>query len=209
MGKRNIVVIGAIVAVLAAGLAYLAFAAAQKRSQQRHVKELVVDTTQKLREVLVARNAPDVVAPLDANLKRAKAPRDPLLADAAESYILSAREIARRRAQVDRLTRESAASRQALATHMAHAGHRNAAWLNEAITLKKRVEDDHFNLGVELKALDQLLYTLPEAEKTLAPHVGRAVLIDDTLRDSARKQTQDEMRRAADDLQRARHLNFR
>jgi hypothetical protein len=62
---------------------------------------------------------------------------------------------------------------------------------------------------VELKALDELLYTLPEAEKTLAPHVGRAVLIDDTLRDSARKQTQDEMRRAADDLQRARHLNFR
>lgn len=209
MAKRNIVIIGAIVAVLAAGLAYLAFATAQKRSQQRHVKELVVDTTERLREVLVARDAPDVVAPLDANLKRAKAPRDPLLADAAESYILSAREIARRRAQVDRLTRESAASRQALAAHMANAGHRNTAWLNEAITLKKRVEDDHFNLGVELKALDELLYTLPEAEKTLAPHVGRAVLIDDTLRDSARKQTQDEMRRAADDLQRARHLNFR
>ena len=213
MGKRNFVIIGAIVAVLVAGLGYLAFAAAQKRSQQRQVKELVVDTTEKLREVLVARGlqkrAPDVVAPLDANLKRARAPRDPLLTDAAESYILSAREIARRRAQVDRLTREAASSRQALAAHMANAGHRNTAWLNEAITLKKHVEDVHFDLGVELKALDQLLYELPEAEKTLAPHVGRAVLLDDTLRDSARKQTEDDMRRAADDLQRARRLNFR
>lgn len=209
MGKRNLVIIGAIVAVLIAGLAYLAFAAAQKRSQQRHVKDLVVDTTEKLREVLVARSSPDVVEPLDANLKQVKAPRDPRLADAAESYIISAREIARHRAQVDRLTRRAAASRQALATHMAHSGHRNTAWLNEAIALKKRVEDDHFNLGVELKALDELLYTLPDTEKTLAPQVGRTVLIDDALRDSARKQTQDEMRRAADDLERARHLDFR
>ena len=209
MGKRNIVIIGAIVAVLAAGLAYLGFAAAQKRSQQRQVKALVVDTTEKLREVLVTRNSPDVVAPLEANLKMAKAPRDPKLADAAESYIVSAREIARRRAQVDRLTRQAAASRQALAAHMAYAGHRNTAWLNEAIVLKKRVEDDHFSLGMELKALDELLSTLPAAEKTLEPHVGRAVLIDDGLRDSARKQTEDEMRRAADDLERARHLNFR
>jgi hypothetical protein len=111
--------------------------------------------------------------------------------------------------QVDRLTRQAAASRQALAGHMAHAAHRNTAWLHEAVALKKRVEHDHFELGVELKALNGLLYTLPEAEKTLEPLVGAEVLIDDGLRDSARKQTQDEMRRAADDLQRARHLNFR
>lgn len=209
MGKRNIVIIGAIVALLGAGVAYLGIAAAQKRSQQRHVKALVVDTTEKLREVLVARNAPDVVQPLDANLEQARAPRDPQLADAAESYIVSAREIARRRAQVDRLTRQAAASRQALAAHMARAGQRNTAWLNEAIVLKKRVEEDHFNLGMELKALDELLYTLPEAEKTLEPRVGRAALIDDALRDSARKETQDEMRRAADDLEGARRLSFR
>jgi len=211
MGNRNIntVIIGAIVAVLIAGLAYLAFVAVQKRSQQRQVKDLVVDTTQKLRQVLGSRTSPDYVAPLDANVKQARAPRDPRLTDAAEQYIIGAREIARRRVEVDRLTREAAASRQALAGHMAHASQRNAAWLNEAVVLKKRVEEDHFNLGMELKALDQLLYTLPEAEKSLAPHVGRDALIDEGLRDAARKQTQDDMRRAADDLARARHLNLR
>lgn len=209
MAKRNIVIIGAIAALLLAGTGYLAFVAAQKRSQQRHVKELVFDTTQKLRQVLASRTSPDFVAPLDANARKAKAPRDPRLADAAEQYIVGAREIARRRVQVDRLTRQAAASRQALAGHMAHAAHRNTAWLDQAVALKKRVEHDHFELGMELKALNELLYTLPEAEKTLEPFVGAEILIEDGLRDSARKQTQDEMRRAADDLQRARHLNFR
>jgi len=209
MPKRSLVAGAAILAMVVAGLAYLAYGAAQKRSQQRHVKELVVDTTDKLRQVLVAKSAPDLVAPLDANLKAAKAPRDPKLADAAEHYILGAREIARRRTDVERLSRQAIASRQALASHMAHSGGRGTAWVNQAVVLKKRVEDDHFNLGLALKAMDELLFSLPDAEQRLAPHVGREVLIEASLRDSARKQTQDELRRANDDLERARRLNLR
>lgn len=210
MSNRTVAIAaGAIAVVVAAGLAYMGYAAAQKRSQQRYVKELVVDTTDKLRQVLAASSAPDLVGPLDANLKEARAPRDPKLADAAEHYILGAREIARRRAEVERLSRRAAASRHALAAHMAHASHRGTGWLDQAIVLKKRVEEDHFNLGVELKALDELLFSLPEAEQALAPHVGREVLIDENLRVSARKQAQDELRRAADDLEHARRLNVR
>jgi hypothetical protein len=208
MSNRTVVLAAAVAIVVAAGL-YIGYAASQKRSQQQHVKELVVDTTQKLRQVLAAKSSPDVAAALDANLKSARAPRDPKLADAAEHYILGAREIARRRTEVDRLTRQAAASRHALAAHMANAAHRSTSWLNEAIVLKKRVEDDHFNLSLELKALDQLLFTLPDAEERLAPQVGREVLIDDTLRVSARKEAQDELRRAADELERARRLNPR
>jgi hypothetical protein len=210
MGNRTVAVIGSAIAlVVVAGLAHFGYAAAQKRSQQRHIKELVVDTTEKLRQVLLAKAASDVVAPLDANLKQAKAPRDPGLADAAEEYILGAREIARRRAEADRLSRQAAASRQALAAHMAHASHRGTGWMDQAIALKKRVEDDHFNLGMELKALDQLLATLPDAEERLAPRVGRDALIDDNLRVAARKQAEDELRRSAADLEGARRLNVR
>jgi len=209
MSKWSVVLAGAIVALVVAGLAYMAYGAAQKRSQQRQVKELVVDTTDKLRQVLVAKSAPDLVAPLDANLKAARAPRDPKLADAAEHYILGAREIARRRADVERLSRQAAASRQALASHMAHAGHRGTGWLNQAVVLKKRVEDEHFSLGLALKAMDELLFTLPDAERRLAPHVGREALIEASVRDSARKQTQDDLRRANDDLERMRRLNLR
>jgi hypothetical protein len=210
MSNRTVAIAAGTIAVLiAAGLAYLGYAAAQKRSQQKRVSELVVDTTAKLREVLVAKRVPDLVAPLDANLNEAKAPRDPKFADAAEQYIISAREIARRRAEIERLERRAAESRQALAAHMARASHRGTGWLDQAVALKKRVEDDHFNLGVELKALDQLLFSLPEAEQALAPHVARDSLIEETLRVSARQQAQDDLRRATDDLQHARRLNVR
>ena len=210
MSNRTVAVAaGAIALAVAALLGYMGYAAAQKRAQQRHVKELVVDTTEKLRQVLVAKAAPDLVAPLDENLKSARAPRDPKLADAAEHYILGAREIARRRAKIDALSRQAASSRQALATHMAHASRRGTGWMDQAIALKKRVEDDHFNLSVELKALDELLLTLPDAEGRLAPHLGREVLVDENLRVSARKQTQDQLRRAADDLEASRRLNLR
>ena len=210
MLKRHIgVAAGVIVALIVAGLGYMAYVAAQKRAQQRHVQALVRDTTDKLRQVLVAKTAPDVVGALDENLKSARAPRAPAFADAAELYIIGAREIARRRADVERLSRQAGASRRALAAHMSHAAHRGTAWLHQALALKKRVEDDHFNLGVALKALDELLFTLPDAEQRLAPYVPRELLIEASLRDSARKQAQDEMHRAADDLERARRLNLR
>src|SRR5678816_3466998 len=96
MAKRDVIVVGVIGAAMLAIVAYVGWASAQKRAQQRHVRELVVDTTEKLRQVLVAKTAPDLAPALDANLSAAKAPRDPKLADAAEHYILGAREIARR-----------------------------------------------------------------------------------------------------------------
>lgn len=210
MLKRNLVVgVAIVLAGLIAGLGYMSYVAAQKRSQQRQVQQAVRDTTDKLREVLSAKVAPDMVAALDANLHAAKAPRDPRLASAAEGYIVGAREVARRRTEIERLTRQAAVSRQALAGHMARASSRNDAWMRDALALKKKVEDDHFHLGLALKALDEILYSMPEAEKALAAHVGRDLLIDASLRDSARRQAQDELRRAADDLERARRIQLR
>ena len=207
--KKHLIIAGVIAALVVAGLGFIAWGAAQKKSQQRHVKEVVIDTTQRLRQVLTAKASADAVASLDANLKSARAPRDPKLADAAEHYILGAREIARRRVDIERLSRQAMASRQALAAHMAHASNRGQGWMDQAIALKKRVEEDHFNLGLSLKALDELLFGLLDAEQRLAPHVGRDVLIEASLRDTARKQTQDQLHRANDDLERARRLNLR
>ena len=207
--KKHLVAAGVIVALVVAGLGFIAWGAAQKKSQQRHVKEVVIDTTQRLRQVLTAKASADAVASLDANLKSARAPRDPKLADAAEHYILGAREIARRRALVDRLSRQAATSRHALAVHMSRSARHGTGWMDQAIVLKKKVEDDHFNLSLELKALDELLFGLLDAEQRLAPHVGRDVLIEASLRDTARKQTQDQLHRANDDLERARRLNLR
>ena len=109
----------------------------------------------------------------------------------------------------ERYSRQAAASRHALAAHMASASQRGTGWLNQALALKKRVEDDHFNIGVELKALDELLFSMSDAEQRLAPHVGREILVEESVFTAARKQAQDDLRRSADDLEGARRLNIR
>ena len=205
--QRSLVwLIGIILALVAATFAYVSYANWQKRQQQSRVTELVRDSTDKLRQALDAKPTPDLVQALDANLQATKAPRDPALADAAEHYILGAREIAKRRLAAIDLERRAAASRAALAGHMARASRRNDAWLRDALVLKKRVEADHYDLGLLLKALDELLYGLPESEKRLEPHVGAAALVDPKLAATARAQIQDEAKRADEELMRVRRL---
>jgi hypothetical protein len=186
--------------------AVLAAGAIQKRVQQRHIAETVRDTTEKLRQGLAAKPAPELLAAIDANLKMARAPRDPAFAEAAESYIVSAREIVRRRGDIERLERQAQASRQALAGHMAGAARRNEAWMHGALALKKRVESDYFDLNVTFKALEELLFKLPESTTRLEPRVGSGALLEASQIASARKQIQDEARRANEELAKLRRI---
>src|SRR5207237_2536063 len=114
--------------------------------------------------------------------------------------ILGAREIARRRVEIGRLERQALASRQALSGHMARAAQRNQAWMNDALALKKRVENDYFDLGITLKALDELLFKLPDSERRLEPRVGAEALLQPELIKSARQQALDEARKASYEL---------
>ena len=198
--------VGLIAAVALAVGGYLMYAAAQKRAQQRQIAEMVRDTTEKLRQALAAKPAAELVTAIDANLKAARAPRDPGLADAAEHYILGAREIARRRVDAERFARQAAASRQALAGHMARAARRNDGWMRDALALKKKVETDYFDLGVTLKATDDLLFRLQDSEKRLEPRIGTDALLEAAAVAAARKQAQDEARRATDELNQLRRI---
>jgi hypothetical protein len=207
MLNRGLLWAGGLIAVLALALGgYLMYGAAQKRAQQRQVAEMVRDTTEKLRRALAPKPAAELVAAIDANLKTARAPRDPGLADAAEHYILGAREIARRRVEAERLARQAAASRLALAGHMARAAHRNDGWMRDALALKKRVETDYFDLGITLKATDDLLFKLQDSEKRLEPRLGTDSLLEAGAVASARKRAQDEARRATDELNQLRRI---
>ena len=201
----------------AAGLALLVLlassywlhAAWDKRAQQQKVAQLLRETTDDLRRGLAPRAPPALVARIDENLQAAKAPRDPGLAEAAGLYILGAREIVRRRVEAERLEREAAASRQALAAHMANGARRGEAWFRGALELKQRVEREHRDLDLTFKVLDELLYTLPEAEKQLAAHVSPAVLLPDEERNEARRQLELEARRASAALEKTRSLATR
>ena len=208
MGTKAVGWIVGIIALAALALiGYLAYGSAQKKAQQRQVIALVDDSTAKLRDAL-AKPSPALVDALDANLQAARAPRDPQLADAAEHYILSAREIARRRSASTQLWARAEESRRALAGHMARAERRSEPWLRSAVALKKRVEDDYFQLTITLKGLDEILFKLPEEEKPFASRYGSDILVTRDEIDRARKQAQSDLKRAEDELAGIRRIGF-
>jgi hypothetical protein len=159
-----------------------------------------------LREALGKAPSSAAVAKLDEYLQAAQGSPDPDLGSAAEQYLLGAREIARRRADSERLAREAAAARNALAGHMARAERRNSNWIKDAAELKRRVEANHADLGRSLKTLDDLLGNLPEAEKRLAPHVAATALLEAGEIDAARQRAQDDSKRAATELEQVRRI---
>jgi hypothetical protein len=199
-------VAAAVALAVAGGTGYWLYAEKQKSDQQRLVVALLGDTTKQLRQALNGPPAADMVLKIDSNLKLAKAPRHPNLALAAEHYIHGAREIARRRTDAERLAREAAMSRRALAMHMSAASSRDPYWIRVAYDLKKRVERDHFDLETSLKALQHLLRTLPEAQKDLAAHVDASLLLEEAERRKAHERAEQEAKRAADELDKVRRL---
>jgi len=199
-------IIAAVVLVVAGGTGYWLYVGKQQKDERRALAALLGDTTAELRKALNGPPAPDVVSRIDGNLKAAEAPHLPQLAEAAEHYIQGAREIVRRRSDAERLAREAAMSRRALAMHMAAAGRRDSYWIRVASDLKKRVERDHFELDLSLKALSQLLYTLPESQKELEPHVDASLLLEDAERRSARERAEQAAKRAAQELEIVRRL---
>lgn len=190
---------------IAGGVGYAIHKGAKARSEKNAVVSVVTDTTRHLRGSLKG-VAPAALDSIEGNLRVAQAWSNAELADATEHYLIGAREILRRRAEADRLVQKAAASRSALAAHMARAGQRGSAWIHTASALKKQVEHDHFDLKVQLEALADLLDTLPEANKRLVPHVQTAVLLEDDVRKQARREVLEEARRAAAELEKVRKL---
>ena len=197
--------VGIVMIAVLAIAGYIGWSMQQKRAQQQTITKLVGESTEALRQALAKTPTPDVLASLEAAVQATKAPRDRALQEAAELYIVGARELARRRADAARLSAEASAARKALATHMANVS-RSAAWYSDATRLKKNVEQAHADLNRTLKAVEELLVTMPDAEKRLAPLVGKGLLLDAATRDAARKATQEEAAAAAAELEKARQL---
>jgi len=178
----------------------------RKKVEDARIAVLVADGTVQLREALGKAPSSAAVAKLDEYVQTAATSPSADAGSAAEAYLTGAREIARQRAQSERLTREAAAARSALAGHMARAERRNSNWIRDASELKRRVDASHADLARSLKTLDDLLGGLPEAEKRLAPHVAATALLEAGEIDAARKRAQDDSKRAAGELEQVRRI---
>jgi hypothetical protein len=178
----------------------------RKKVEDNRIALVVADATLELRKALAAGPSTASVAKLDEFLQSVKSSPNPAAGSAAEAYLLGARGIARQRAESERLSREAAAARNALAGHMARAERRSTAWFHGATELKRRVEASHADLARSLKTLDDLLYGLADAEKRLAPHVAAAALLEQREIDAARARAQDDSQRAASELEKVRRI---
>lgn len=203
--KLTLGVVAVVIALLAALAGYIGYKGHKKKVDETAIVSALADSTGVLREAL-AGQAGGGVGKIDPLLARIKASERTPLADAAEDYVLGAREIARRRAEASRLQPQTAAARQALLQHLAAGGRRGDAWFKHAGDLKKRVESAYFEVGVQLKALDGLLDGMHESRNRLVPLVGDKILIDNGALSGAREQVMQELKRNAEELERARQV---
>jgi hypothetical protein len=193
---------------IAAAIGVALHLSAKQRAEERAVVSVLSETTAQLRDVLKT-TAPGAADKIEARLSVAKDWSDVELADATEHYLIGAREIFRRRADNLRFAEKAAASRAALAAHMNRAKWRDTSWLHTATALKRRVERDHFDLELSLKAVAELLDMLPDANKRLASQGRASLLLEESVRKDLRAQIADEAKRAAGELEKLRRLQRR
>jgi len=207
MKKTAPLLVAAFAAVLLLGIvAGVVFQKGKKQQEETAVLDAVADSSRLLRAALGPDAPADAAARIDAHLATIKAAARTPLTEAAEDYVLGAREIARRQAALPPLEQQWEAARQAIRSHLAAGGRRNTAWFQTAGTLKKRMEEAHFQLSVELGALDKLLDGMPESVKTATPLAGEARVVDLKLFYDARRRVQDRMKSSGEELERARQI---
>jgi len=127
------------------------------------------------------------------------------LADAADDYVLTSREILLRRASSQRIRLKLSGSIEALRNHM-RADNRTGAWVSEAIRAKERVEEDYRDYRLTVGALARLLESFPASQAKMVAHVDAALLADLALVEEAREEALRASRQAAEEIAKVRQL---
>lgn len=197
----------------------------QKRALQASVVALVSGTTAGLRQVLevdgdsiaaapagAARSREEQAAAIDGYLEHLRrldpAPNRPLV-DAAELYIVTGRELARRMASSEQHRVAFQQSTAALRALVESADRRSASWIAETLRARDRAAQDYFNYRLALDAAASLLGSLADATRDLKPRLDASLLVDENLRASAEQRTRAAATRAAGEFEQAKRLAMR
>lgn len=197
------------VGVAVAGIVgYVAWGAHQTRQEYRALSEIVTNASGEVASVLKqpsaeqARRLEQAVASLQGlGVRKQKA-----YAEAADVYLVSVRAVAQRAAEVEQLAKQAREAREAFSAHMRGPRGRNDAWIRQVGDLQKRMDQLHNDLTRKQEALIEVLRTLPDAEKQVAAFAGEGVASDPSLHAAALKRAEEDMKRAAQELDAARRL---
>jgi len=208
--------------VIASALGYWGVNAYRKGQLQEAVTALVKDSSERLQAALavetgaVPENAAQMVRKLDDQAQEvdkhvielrsmSASPNRPLV-DAAEEYMLTARQILRNQAASHRYRIQVSASERALRDHMRTSNLRSGTWIQEAVRAKDRMEKDYFDYRLSVDTFGRLLESYPATRSKLALQVGAGLLADEAVAANARKRVLANSRRVAADVERARQL---
>ena len=221
-GTRTKVLLAALVTV-ATGSAFGYWSALEQEKQWRShdVLWLVQDTSLRLRAALtteppaafsneeVLRALYDHAVAVDGHLgklRNMELSGIGNLADAAEDYLLTGREILLRRASSQRYRVKVSDDLHRLRSHM-RVDNRSGVWITEAVRAKERVEEGYRDYRVASTALGALLQSFSTAQAKIAPHVEAARLIDDTVVNEAHQRVTVAARETRRELDRYANLN--
>jgi hypothetical protein len=154
------------------------------------------------------RRLDEQTAAADRNLSALKgmdSSRQPALAEAADDYLLTGREVLKRVAGVQRYRLLLTESLQALTDHMRADDH-SGAWVQQAVKARERANKDHRDLSLAADALDQLLKSLPDSQKKIAPYVEPSVLVEDAVISGARARSLEIAKQAAAEIEKTSRI---
>jgi hypothetical protein len=121
------------------------------------------------------------------------------LGDAADDYLVSAREILRRHVDMNRARTRLAVSFETFAQHVK--SDRGAAdWPQQAVQLKQAADKDARDLRIATESYASLLASFPASQTRIAPHVDARYLIDDKLIAEARSRALDAFAKADENM---------
>jgi hypothetical protein len=178
------VVLAALVLAIGTYLAY------EKYSRRSHVVTMMRDAAARLHTVLQAQAGDSAKVDLEAHataiegyasmLRRMNTASFTPLADAADDYLVTAREIARRTVQMQRSRAAVASELDALGAHM-KSDRGAAAWTGEAVRLKQALDKDFREYRLAVEAYRMLLDSFAASQAKVAPYVEDLPLIEDAL----------------------------
>lgn len=203
-------------ALLLAVTAWWVYQAQQERRIAATVTALAREAGTRLRDALIldaqpqaedsARKLEAHLAAVDGHLQKLRGLNTtsvPALGEAADDYVLTAREILRRLTAGQRSRLEFAQSSRALLEHM-RADRGGASWVGEAVRLKDRVEKDFSDHQAATEALAKLLESFPAAQARIAPYIETPLLIDDKLLGAVRQRALASAQQATNEIAKIR-----
>ncbi len=207
--------------VLAAGAA-LFWGQHKKAELRSDIAALVVDASGRLRSALgmeadqKAADTAEGVAQLEQDsaafdrqlgvLHGLDTRRDAALADAAEDYLTTARQLALYQARMHRLRIDVDGAVQALDEHMRSADRRARGWIGEAMRKKDFLEKKYFDYRMACDGFGDLARGYPDSRQRLVPLVGAQAVVDDQLAADARTHAQAAAKQTAALVDQARQL---